>query len=87
MNRLLVAIFAGLAAITTAFVSTPNEALAEGVKRVAIHVDENDPKRMSMALNNAANILGIMMRLARPSRSAWWPTVQVCICCAKTRRQ
>ncbi|MGI9500537.1 MAG: DsrE family protein [Geminicoccaceae bacterium] len=26
------------------------------VKRVAIHVDENDPKRMNMALNNAANI-------------------------------
>ena len=56
MNRLLVAILAGLAAITTAFVSTPNQALAEGVKRVAIHVDENDPKRMNMALNNAANI-------------------------------
>ena len=30
---------------------------AEGVMhKVAIHVDENDPKRMNMALNNAANI-------------------------------
>lgn len=26
------------------------------LKRVAIHVDENDPSRMTMALNNAANI-------------------------------
>lgn len=26
------------------------------VHRVAIHVDENDPKRMNMALNNVANV-------------------------------
>ncbi|KIN63356.1 DrsE domain containing protein [Sulfitobacter noctilucicola] len=32
-------------------------ALAEGVThRVAIHVDENDPKVMNMALNNVANL-------------------------------
>ena len=32
-------------------------AYAEGVMhKVAIHVDENDPARMNMALNNAANI-------------------------------
>ncbi|WP_340252179.1 DsrE family protein [Sulfitobacter pontiacus] len=32
-------------------------AFAEGVMhRVAIHVDENDPKVMNMALNNAANV-------------------------------
>lgn len=30
---------------------------AEGVMhKVAIHVNENDPKRMNMALNNAANV-------------------------------
>ena len=29
---------------------------AEPVARVAIHVDDNDPKRMNLALNNAANI-------------------------------
>lgn len=32
-------------------------ATAEGVKHfVAIHVDQNDPKVMNMALNNAANV-------------------------------
>jgi len=32
-------------------------AAAEGVKHfVAIHVDQNDPKVMNMALNNAANV-------------------------------
>ncbi|NNE51560.1 MAG: hypothetical protein HKN30_04070 [Sulfitobacter sp.] len=32
-------------------------ALAEGVThKVAIHVDENDPQVMNMALNNAANV-------------------------------
>ena len=32
-------------------------ALAEGVKHsVAIHVDQNDPKVMNMALNNAVNV-------------------------------
>lgn len=35
----------------------PLAALAEGVTHhVAIHVDENDPKVMNMALNNAANM-------------------------------
>ncbi len=38
----------------TAFTST---ALAEGVTHyVAIHVDENDPKLMNMALNNVQNL-------------------------------
>lgn len=31
-------------------------ALAAEPTRVAIHVDENDPARMNMALNNAANV-------------------------------
>ena len=28
----------------------------DGPTRIAIHVDDNDPKRMNMALNNAANV-------------------------------
>jgi len=36
---------------------TPLAALAEGVTHyVAIHVDENDPQVMNMALNNAKNV-------------------------------
>lgn len=43
---------AGLTAATLA-----TGALAEGVThRVAIHVDENDPQVMNMALNNAKNV-------------------------------
>ena len=30
--------------------------MAEGLHRIVIHVDDNDPKRMNMALNNAANV-------------------------------
>lgn len=56
MKGLTVAIFACLATVTAALVSWPGGAVAEGIKRVAIHVDENDPARMTMALNNAANI-------------------------------
>ncbi|MEZ5823737.1 MAG: DsrE family protein [Geminicoccaceae bacterium] len=29
---------------------------AEPARKIAIHVDENDPARMNMALNNAANV-------------------------------
>ncbi|MEZ5750485.1 MAG: DsrE family protein [Paracoccaceae bacterium] len=44
------------AALALALVATPFIALAE-VNRVAIHVDENDPQRMNLALNNANNIV------------------------------
>ena len=40
----------------TALALTPGTAMAEGLHRIVIHVDDNDPKRMNMALNNAANI-------------------------------
>lgn len=56
MNKLLIAILAGFVAIAPSILGLSSDALAEEVKRVAIHVDENDPQRMSMALNNAANI-------------------------------
>lgn len=48
-------VFAGLMLALTMIVAAP-VAEAEPVKRVAIHVDDNDPKRMNLALNNAANI-------------------------------
>lgn len=44
---------AGLAAVLAL---APLAALAE-MHHVAIHVDENDPQRMNMALNNANNII------------------------------
>ena len=40
----------------TALALTPSAAMAEGLHRIVIHVDDNDPKRMNMALNNAANV-------------------------------
>ena len=43
-------------AITLALVLAPLAAAAD-VNRVAIHVDENDPQRMNMVLNNANNII------------------------------
>ncbi len=44
---LISALFAGLSVVTAA---DPK------MHKVAIHVDENDPARMNMALNNVANI-------------------------------
>ena len=42
-----------LAAIWISPVSATSK---DGTHRVVIHVDDNDPKRMNMALNNAANV-------------------------------
>ena len=45
--------------ITSLFLSVAflSSAVAEGVKHfVAIHVDQNDPKVMNLALNNAVNV-------------------------------
>ena len=36
--------------------STPIDAFAHKIHRVAIHVDDSDPKRQNMALNNALNV-------------------------------
>ena len=44
------------AALVVLTALAPMAAMAEA-NRVAIHVDENDPARMNMALNNAANII------------------------------
>jgi intracellular sulfur oxidation DsrE/DsrF family protein len=44
-----------IALLSMAFAST---ALAEGkTHRIAIHVDQNDPQVMNMALNNATNVI------------------------------
>lgn len=44
------------AAALAALLLTAAATHAQGPARVAIHVDENDPATMNMALNNAANI-------------------------------
>ncbi len=36
--------------------SAPIDAFAQKIHRVAIHVDDSDPKRQNMALNNALNV-------------------------------
>jgi uncharacterized protein len=47
--------FATVALLSMAFASA---ALAEGKPhRIAIHVDQNDPQVMNMALNNATNVI------------------------------
>jgi intracellular sulfur oxidation DsrE/DsrF family protein len=54
MHRLLRR-FATIAILSMAFASG---ALAEGKPhRIAIHVDQNDPQVMNMALNNATNVI------------------------------
>lgn len=52
INRFFAITLLGVVAITGAV-----PALADGAtNQVAIHVDENDPGRMNLALNNAANV-------------------------------
>jgi intracellular sulfur oxidation DsrE/DsrF family protein len=46
---------AALAAIAALAVLAPALATAEEPVRIVFHVDDNDPRRMNMVLNNAAN--------------------------------
>jgi len=46
----------GLAFFLFAFAAGQATAGDEKIHKVAIHVDDNDPKRMNMALNNVANL-------------------------------
>jgi intracellular sulfur oxidation DsrE/DsrF family protein len=46
----------GLAALMLLASPAPSLAGETAVHKVAIHVDENDPQRMNLALNNAENI-------------------------------
>ncbi len=45
-----------LAFATALALSAPTDAYAHKVHKVAIHVDDSDPKRQNMALNNALNL-------------------------------
>ncbi len=56
--KLKTPVLAVLALLTANVLALPATADAAEVKvhRVVIHVDENDPARMNLALNNAANI-------------------------------
>ena len=56
MKHPMIAALIGIALGAASLFAPSSLAEAGEVKRVAIHVDENDPKRMNMALNNAANI-------------------------------
>ncbi|MDP7601090.1 MAG: hypothetical protein QF605_06870 [Rhodospirillales bacterium] len=43
--------------MTVAFWATPTITVPkDGVHQVVFHVDDNDPKRKNMALNNATNV-------------------------------
>ena len=42
--------------VATIWISPVSATSKDGTHRVVIHVDDNDPKRMNMALNNAANV-------------------------------
>ena len=54
----MAATLAALAVLVVVAVSLPtmSPSAGDGVHRLVIHVDDNDPKRMNMALNNASNI-------------------------------
>lgn len=54
---LFAAAFLALASVVTLTTVAPDSALAgDKAHKVAIHVDDNDPKRMNMALNNVQNL-------------------------------
>ncbi|NNG03883.1 MAG: hypothetical protein HKM95_07255 [Inquilinus sp.] len=56
MTRLVaLGIFAALALAAVSIGASPLAQAADN--RVAIHVDENDPAKMTLALNNAANVI------------------------------
>jgi len=56
-STLIAPVVAAFALLVTVLWVTPSFAAPkDGVHRLVIHVDDNDPKRMNMALNNAANV-------------------------------
>ncbi len=57
MKMKLSALFAAALALFVLAVSAPVTAIAgEKVHRIAVHVDQNDPRVMNMALNNVVNL-------------------------------
>jgi intracellular sulfur oxidation DsrE/DsrF family protein len=53
INRVL---FTVLVFAAVSMLSAPAAFSAEGVHRVVMHLDDNDPARMNLVLNNAANV-------------------------------
>ena len=57
LNRAVITSLAAFAIFASAMLVTPaTAAMKDKVHQVVIHVDDNDPKRMNMVLNNAANV-------------------------------
>ena len=56
VKRLIASLASALALVAFLLPAPPADAAQDKVHRVVIHVDDNDPKRMNMALNNARNI-------------------------------
>ncbi len=56
VKRLIASLASALALVAFLLPAPPAAAAQDKVHRVVIHVDDNDPKRMNMALNNASNI-------------------------------
>jgi len=54
MKSRILSYFLAFAAVLA--LSAPIDAYAHKVHKVAIHVDDSDPKRQNMALNNALNV-------------------------------
>jgi len=57
LNRACVVSVSVIATFAVLFLSIPTYAgPKDGIHRVVLHLDDNDPKRMNLVLNNAANI-------------------------------
>ncbi len=56
VKRLIASLASVLALVAFLLPAPPADAHQDKVHRVVIHVDDKDPKRMNMALNNAQNI-------------------------------
>ncbi len=56
MKIILLTCKAVFLALVMALICVSSVSASDGVHKVAIHVDDNDPARMNMALNNVANV-------------------------------
>ncbi len=56
VKRLIASLASALALVAFLLPAPPADAAQDKVHRVVIHVDDKDPKRMNLALNNASNI-------------------------------
>ncbi len=56
VKRLIASLASALALVAFLLPAPPADAHQDKVHRVVIHVDDKDPERMNLALNNASNI-------------------------------